>query len=100
MREDYGLYRARNLNLTSNMDLSFFCGVCDDEADRCGLDDRSESVSKIDSRDLCVPFGDEPGFEARLRSLGILDFEVEFRSDDLVVSRMSDDSICFIFIKR
>src|SRR6266496_2529059 len=87
-------------NIEGVQKVSFSCGVGDDEADGCGLDDRSESVSKIDSRDLCVPFGDEPGFEARLRSLRILDFEVEFRSDDLAVSRTSDDCICFVFIKR
>ena len=86
-------------NIEGVQKVSFSCGVGDDEVDGCGLDDRSESVSKIDSRDLCVPFGDEPGFEARLRSLGILDFEVEFRSDDLAVSRTSDDSVCFVFIK-
>ena len=43
MREDYGLYRARNLNLTSNTDPSFFLFLfvlydCLDEVDKIDRD--------------------------------------------------------------
>jgi hypothetical protein len=80
--------------------LSATTGDGENKSNRCSLGDRCKGVFVVDMRDLSVSFGDESDFESWVGSFRVLNFECISGSNDFVVVRAGDNSVCAMFIHR